>query len=225
LNGYINGVVNSRGGFDAFVVTATLVRSGLSYTATQGLGIVPTAENNKALDMLIFAKDYINSKKSTQTFGMLNIQSVDVYGTVLVHPEKKTNEDGTPAEPTKDESRHQPTGITVGKQELEGNTVVSDFSLRVTDGKTSHGDNKVMIIHNAYALNDRFIDKNGLNETTGGGAWLIHDSKFQVSDGCFITRKDAVLRLQEVLQKWGLKVGDEVSGKLVDKSVYRKTKP
>jgi hypothetical protein len=220
LNGYINGVVNSKGGLDMFVATATLTRFELSYSAVQGLGIDPTAKNNKALDMLTFTKDYINGNKPTEAITLSRVQSVDVYSTVLV---SQKNEDGTPAEPTKDESRHQPTGITVSEQELEGNTVISDFSLRVTDGKMSSGADKVMIIHNAYALNGRFIDKNGENETTGGGPWLIHDSTYQVSDGCFILPGGTAGLLKDAMKTWGLKAGDEVTGKLSDWSNYRRS--
>jgi hypothetical protein len=223
LNGYINGAVNLEGKLDMFVATATLTRFELSYSAAQGLGIPATRENNKALDILTFTKDYINGDKPTEAFSMFRVQSVDVYGTVLVQPPpgKAINEDGTPAEPTKDESRHQPTGIIVGKQELEGNTVVSDFSLRVIDGKFPDGGEKVMVIHNAYALDGSFIDKNGLNGKDED-RWLVHDSAFQVSDGCFILPKGNAKLLKKAIEDWSLKAGDEISGKLVDNSKYRK---
>jgi hypothetical protein len=210
LNGYINGTVNSSTGvFEAFVVTAALSRFELSYSAIQGLGIAATAENYKALDRLTFTKEYINVNKPIDAFTLTSVQSVDVYGTV---PSKEN--DGY--YPNPNTARDQKTDITVNKQELQGNTVVSDFSLRVLDNSTSNA----MVIHNAYALNGRFIDKTGNNALTGGGPWLIHDSQFQVSDGCFIVPEGKAIVLQQALKAWGLEAGDEVAGRLFDASSY-----
>jgi hypothetical protein len=210
LNGYVNVIADlEKLQVEASVTTATLFRYELSYSAVQGLGKYPTAENNKALDVLVFAKDYINSNKQTETLISSHVQSVDVYGN----------------EEPRGDNRHQATGMFVNGKELEGNTVVSDFSLRVANGKTELDNEKVMVIHNALALNGRFIDKTGNNTETGGGAWLVHDSQFQVSDGCFILPTNEILRLREALKKWGLENGDEITGKLVDYSGYKKPLP
>lgn len=49
--------------------------------------------------------------------------------------------------------------------------------------------------------------------------WRIHDSPFQVSDGCYISNREALLTLQGKLYTWGVRNNHEIKGRFNNKSL------
>jgi hypothetical protein len=210
VDGYILTNRASNGMLDKYTVSATLERRYMSYESKQGLGVVANAANNKALDAILFAKKDLAGNQ-IDAFWLTNVQSVDVYN--LYDKDHKVNRD-------------QPTDYKAGSESLQGNTVISDFSLRID---SLFAESYIMTIQNARTLDGYFIgsdgqtrDKNG--NVIPGGAWRVHDSPYQVSDGCFITNTSELQKLKNTLIDWGVKPDDEIKGILHDTRINSITK-
>ncbi|MDR0557338.1 MAG: hypothetical protein LBG43_05650 [Treponema sp.] len=196
VDGYILVNKTDGGTLDTFTVSATLYRQTASYDAKQGLGVQATAENNKALDAITFRKQDLNGNV-LNLFKMTGVQSVDVYNTF---------------DKEKGVSRDQPTNlITQNGSTLQGNTVMSGFSLRMLNMNSAYP----VLIHNAKTLDGDVINKYGVDGDPGG-AWFIHSSTYQVSDGCFIVTDDMQNLFLKTMASWGVSQGDEIRGTLIN---------
>jgi hypothetical protein len=171
-----------------FTVSATLYRNWDSWDGALGNGQAVTKANNKGLDTMVFRKRDLDGKY-LDTFTLGKVQSVDVY----------TDMD-------------QPYHSYSLEKDIQGNTIVSDFSLRVL----STTNDKAMVIHNAMTLDGDWVNKAGYDNDPGG-RWLIHGgTTFQTSDGCFIPSNEMLKMLNETMSKWGVRSGHEIKGSLTD---------
>ena len=93
----------------------------------------------------------------------------------------------------------------------QGNTVMSDYSLRILSLDNSV--ENIMEIHNAWTMDGDWINKAALDNDPGG-RWLVHSSTNLTSDGCFIYQEHTLDDLQSKLREWGLHSGHHISGSL-----------
>jgi hypothetical protein len=198
LPSYLMVNKDANGNLERFTITATLERKWASWDSVLGLGKAPTAENNKALDTLTFIKRNIENKE-VDRITMTGIQSVDVYNT---KDKYKTTID-----------RHQPYYSKLLGREIEGNTVISNFSLLYNKGDPVN----YFTIHNAWTLDGSWINKNGVDDQPGGGRWLVHgNATYQTSDGCFIVPNSETKNYYEQLKRLNIPKYGQIAGTLLD---------
>lgn len=204
---------------DRFVVTSTLYRNARSFDGymlgsngvpgeklfTQYAGLdLPEDERlaqmaleNRGMDQLVFKKyDLKNNLLSEHT--VRGVQSVDVFV-------NRKNNKGEIIEDRDQQYYHSVYG------NVQGNTVVSDFSLTVQMGRFGENDLSVCLITNATTMDGDWIDAQGVDGDPGG-SWLIHTSNYLASDGCFIMLKGEAERLINFFEEIGLKNGDLIAG-------------
>jgi len=198
LMGFIQVNKNKDGILDKFVVTSEAWRDIRSWNSKMGTGVAPIEENNKALDKMIFRKYDLNNQL-IDTHTVNNVQTVDVYNKY--------------DEVNKVDRRQPVKNYPQFKDKLEGNTVVSDFSLKLV-ADPSKNTNWAMNILNAKTLDGDWINKNSTDGQTGG-VWGAHAGTiFLTSDGCFIITNEEYKKLLSILNSWGVKNGDVIKGNL-----------
>ena len=197
---------------DRFVVTATLVRDADSFSSAMMSNfntdkVNKTSEKytgdwqGRAQDSLIFKKfDLKNNFVNSYTASM--VQSVDVY-----------NKYDTKNDVNRDQPYFDPTMGRI----VQGNTVMSDFSLRIDSLSTAS--DYAMTIHNAWSMDGDWINNEG-KDNDPGGAWRVHLSEYLTSDGCFILPSSDLKKLQNILSSWGLGRNYEITGTIETRSKY-----
>ena len=155
------------------------------------------ALENRGMDQLVFKKyDLKNNLLSKHT--VRGVQSVDVFV-------NRKNNKGEIIEDRDQQYYHSVYG------NVQGNTVVSDFSLTVQMGRFGENDLSICLITNATTMDGDRINAQGVDRDPGG-SWLIHTSNYLASDGCFIMLKGEAERLINFFEEIGLKNGDLIAG-------------
>lgn len=108
--------------------------------------------------------------------------------------------------------RNQPYQSNWFGKSIQGNTVITDFSLKVLSTTSTLG----MLIQNARTLDNDWINSYG-TDNQPGGSWLIHGgTTYQTSDGCFIPNNDEYTKMQTILSSWNVRKNHEIKGNLND---------
>ena len=213
---------------ERFVVTASLVRDTRSLSGyTYGKSDYQTNVFNtnsepyetksqslqsqyRELDQITYRKYGLNNEM-LDTYTPGNVQSVDVYNVVERIMEEYKDENGEIQKKVKAEiNRDQPYYLH-GFGWTQGNTVMSDYSLRILS--LDNCVENIMEIHNAWTMDGDWINKAALDNDPGG-RWLVHSSTNLTSDGCFIYQEHTLDDLQSKLKEWGLHSGHHISGSL-----------
>ena len=211
--GYISfGEVDDSYDHERFVVTASLVRDGDSFSAAmmsdfdtdkvkKGTPKYTGDWQGRAQDSLIFKKfDLENNLMNSYTASM--VQSVDVYNKY---------------DTKQDVNRDQPYFDSTTGRTVQGNTVMSDFLLRIDSLSTAS--DYAMTIHNAWSMDGDWINNEG-KDNDPGGRWRVHLSEYLTSDGCFILPSAELKKLQNVLSSWGMETKHEITGTIETRSKY-----
>ena len=155
----------------------------------------------RAQDSLIFKKfDLENNLMNSYTASM--VQSVDVYNKY---------------DTKQDVNRDQPYFDSTTGRTVQGNTVMSDFLLRIDSLSTAS--DYAMTIHNAWSMDGDWINNEG-KDNDPGGRWRVHLSEYLTSDGCFILPSAELKKLQKVLSSWGMETKHEITGTIETRSKY-----
>jgi len=180
VDGYILANKQSNGIIDKFTVSATLNRNSKSWDGfIQSVGIPATSKYNKGLDSIEYIKRDLNNTVIDK-YPVTGVQTVDVY----------------------DKGSDQPYNSKWLDKTIQGNTVISDFTLKMLTPE--NGVWKPMAITNTWTLDGNWINSNG-NDSRSDYRWLLHGGTTnQTSDGCFIPSNESLLELNKKMTSWGV---------------------
>jgi hypothetical protein len=191
-DGYILFNDLGKGNYDRFTVSATLNRAASSWDGVIGAkGVAATSANKKALDSMTFEKRDLEGMLLDKPYTVKGIQSVDVSN-----------------------APSQPWDSKWLNKVIEGNTVTSDFSIKVISEDDGW---KIGVLQNAWALDGDWIKSSGYDAQPEGGRWLLHGNTInQTSDGCIIPSNSELLALSNKWTQWGLRPGQEIYSHISD---------
>jgi hypothetical protein len=221
VNGYILFNQDESTGYikDRFVVNAELTRNASSWDGVLMSGFNDESQyedksdqlhsQNRELDYVIYKKYDLKNNLIDSIGSEYPVQTVDVHNkkdytynkadaSIEILPDGKEK---------KYVDRNQPFNSPELGKTVQGNTIVSDYSLQVVNLENA---TYSMIKHNAWTVNGNWINKNSeiLDENgnvTPGGKWWVHGGTSNLtSDGCDIYRDEYHKEIQKKLKEWGV---------------------
>ena len=201
IDGAYNIVKNENGTYTSFYVDMLVNRDSESWKGKiGGNGIdanIPA--NNKGRDDLILSQKDMYGRTLDSLQLIDKLQTVDVYSIP---------------------GRNQPF-LTLDNGPLQGNTIVSDFTMHWLPGVTPVANGRLT---NAQTLSGYTIDATGNNRIIRGGAWNFEQSINLSSDGCFILRPNDMTTVLQKLNSWKVGNGSKIPGYLnqayIPKGIY-----